>query len=139
MSFLKAPDLSISEAAIANIVLALEHSYNEDFLLNYDNLDIMTNILMLDKSGTSLNYDMYRYVDETFINSRFFYYNDKYDFETYNDYLCALVEEYGKSTNSDFYGSVESHHLFFFSTLKKLFILSYSEFDLDQIDFYILE
>ena len=137
MSFLKAPDFAISEAAIANAVLGLQH--NNDFILNYDNLDFMTNTLMLDNIAPILDYDMWRYVDQAFLNSRYFFYGTLFNFETYNDYLRILVEEYGKKLDIELYGSWESHHLFLFSTLKKLYILQYTDFQLDQVDFYILD
>src|ERR1700759_761242 len=120
------------EAAIANINLALQ--YNNDFILNYDNLDFITNTLMLDNSGPILDYDMFRYVDETFINSRFFFKPSAFNFKTYSDYLYAFVELYGKKIDSELYGSLESHNLFLLSTLKKLYVLQYSDFQLDKVD-----
>jgi hypothetical protein len=62
-----------------------------------------------------------------------------FDFNTYSDYLRTCVEEYGKTIDAELYGSWESHHLFLFSTLKKMFVLQYTDFQLDQIDFYVLD
>jgi hypothetical protein len=94
---------------------------------------------MLDNSGPILDYDMWRYVDQTFINNRYFFHGTMFHFETFSDYLRILVEEYGRNLDRELYGSWESHHLFLFSTLKKLFVLQYSDLQLDQVDYYILD
>lgn len=138
MSFLKSPLISVDESVVANIAQALQYS-NSDLIFDYNNLDFISNTLMLDNSGPILDYDMWRYVDQTFIDKRYFFYDTIFHFDVYSDYLRTLVEEYGKKVDSELYGSWESHHLFLFSTLKKLFVLQYSNFQLDQIDFYILD
>lgn len=135
MSFLKSPAIGIDEAAAVNAALML----NNDFVLNYDNMEYISNILMLDNINPILDYDMSRYVDENFITARYFFHETKYNFNVYNDYLRTLVDEYGKNLDADLYGTWESHHLFLFSTLKKMYILQYTDFQLDQIDFYILD
>jgi len=129
---------NVSEkAAIAAICSHLD--FNNGLILNYDNLDFITNTLMLDNSGPTLDYDMSRYVDETFINSRFFFKNSYFQFSTYNDFLSAFVELYGKKIDNELYGYWESHNLFLFSCLKKIYVLQYTDFQLDKIDFYVLD
>jgi hypothetical protein len=54
MSFLKAPH--INEAMIQSVAASLQ--FNNDFVLNYDHLDFITNTLMLDNKGPTLDYDM---------------------------------------------------------------------------------
>lgn len=135
MSFLKSPAIGIDEAAAVNAALML----NNDFVLNYDNMDYIANILMLDNINPVLDYDMWRYVDENFIKSRYFFHETMFHFDVYGDYLRTLVDEYGKKLDETLYGTWESHHLFLFSTLKKMYVLQFSNFQLDQIDFYILD
>jgi hypothetical protein len=57
MSFLKSPLISVDESVVANIAQALQYS-NSDLIFDYNNLDFISNTLMLDNSGPILDYDM---------------------------------------------------------------------------------
>jgi hypothetical protein len=101
MSFLKSPAIGIDEAAAVNAALML----NNDFVLNYDNMDYITNVLMLDNINPILDYDMSRYVDENFIKARYFFHETMFHFDVYGDYLRTLVDEYGKTLDAELYGT----------------------------------
>jgi hypothetical protein len=57
MSFLKTPLINVDEAVVANIASSLQFS-NNDLFFDYNNLDFISNTLMLDNSGPILDYDM---------------------------------------------------------------------------------
>jgi len=93
------------QAAIVGLLLQQQLQFhNDNFILNYDNLDFITNTLMLDNSGPYLDYDMFRYVDEAFISSSFFY-RSTLSLDSYSDYLRIFVEEYGKLIDRELYGA----------------------------------
>jgi len=113
------------------IIAHIPFDYN--FNLDYEIVSYISDVIKLDNICPILIYDMDRYMDLSFFNSRPFYQSN---FNTFNDFLYNIVTEHGKNMGIN---EQESHLLFFFSTVKKMFILNIPNSELNILDYYILD
>jgi len=112
------------------------HVNNIDWILDYAFAENVSMFQKLDSIPPVLIYDMGRYIDDAFISSNP-YFSSRYVDQEYKNYLRAYVLQYGSNLNLK--NEYEAHISVLLSTLQKMYVFNYSNFQLDSIDYYILD
>ena len=112
------------------VLLTKDHN----LIFDYDFLELDSTGYLLNDMLPMLNYDMGRYIDSVFINSHPYFVSNYYNNE-YSNYLSAYILKIGENMG---FNVQESYYQIFFSTLKKIHVLKYSDNQLDSLDYFIL-
>ena len=110
-----------------------------NLILDYDFVENIAQYQLLDNIAPILNYDMERYINEKAIQSHKFYkLPPEYSSIPYKWYLESIATNTGNRLFK-IKNAYESHILVLYSTLKKILVLNYNQFELDSLDYYILD